>query len=97
MSDTAYRHFKGNIYRVKLFALDSNTEEPVVVYESLKDGRLWTRPHAEFFGTVERGGLVHQRFTPVSEQEVVAWRSKLSAPVVEQETRRPQDPVAERP
>jgi hypothetical protein len=44
-----YRHYKGNLYWVEGAATHSETEEPLVVYRSVKDPtRLWVRPLAMF-------------------------------------------------
>lgn len=40
-----YRHFSGNYYRVLYIAVDSVTNEEVVVYEQLGDKHIvWVRP-----------------------------------------------------
>ena len=40
-----YRHFSGNYYRVLYIAIDSVTNEEVVVYEQLGNKHnVWTRP-----------------------------------------------------
>jgi len=42
-----YRHFKGNYYFVESRALDSETQEWMVVYKPLydrKDSKIWVRP-----------------------------------------------------
>lgn len=44
-----YRHFKGGYYIVHALAtVESNRDEQVVVYQSLQDGRMWTRPLSVF-------------------------------------------------
>lgn len=47
-----YRHFKGKFYQTVTEALDTTTEEVVVVYRTLyASNYAWfTRPAAEFFG-----------------------------------------------
>lgn len=58
-----FRHFKGNRYKVLAIARDSETLEPMVVYQALYgDGDVWVRPYEMFFGTVERDGIVRLRF-----------------------------------
>ena len=50
-----YRHFKGNYYLVEDIALDSETEEQIVIYRKLYgDGGLWVRPLAMFLSEVDR-------------------------------------------
>ena len=67
-----YRHFKGGKYKLLGIAKDSETLEKMVVYQALYgEGELWVRPEEMFFGTVERDGKVMQRFTKISEEEVL--------------------------
>ena len=39
-----YRHFKGGLYRLLSVARHSETEEWMIVYESLENGGVWVRP-----------------------------------------------------
>lgn len=43
-----YRHFKGGYYVVQAIATVESTGEEVVIYQSLQDGRVWTRPVSVF-------------------------------------------------
>lgn len=46
-----YRHFKGNYYFVENVALDSETQERVVIYKPLyprNDSKIWVRREAMF-------------------------------------------------
>ena len=43
-----YRHFKGNYYFVENVALDSETQERMVVYNHKDDGQVWVRPEKDF-------------------------------------------------
>ena len=48
-----YRHFKGGYYIVHSIArLEQNMDEEVVVYQSLQDGQVWTRPVSSFLEPV---------------------------------------------
>lgn len=50
-----YRHFKGNYYFVENVALDSETQERVVVYKPIydrKDSKIWVRREKMFLETV---------------------------------------------
>lgn len=50
-----YRHFRGGYYIVHSVASVESTGEPVVVYQSLQDGRVWTRPLSSFQEQVPEG------------------------------------------
>lgn len=65
-----YVHTKtGNIYEVlSKEAKHTETLEELVVYRSLKDGRVWVRPHTMFFGSVKINGEEVPRFQPVFEE-----------------------------
>ena len=60
-----YKHFKGNLYEVLFIAKNSETEEDMVVYKSLRNGTMWVRPLSMWEELVERGGKTYQRFTYV--------------------------------
>ena len=73
-----YRHFKGNHYRVLAIARHSETTEPMVVYQALYGtGGIWVRPADMWNETVERGGKVIRRFSPLSRAERVAFYEKI--------------------
>ena len=49
------RHFKGNEYEILCYALDSETQEEMVVYRALYGERgTWVRPKDMFFSKVDR-------------------------------------------
>ncbi|MBR5302378.1 MAG: DUF1653 domain-containing protein [Clostridia bacterium] len=49
------RHFKGNEYEILCFALDSETQEEMVVYRALYgEHGIWVRPKAMFLSKVDR-------------------------------------------
>lgn len=61
-NDDIYQHFKGAQVKIVTMALDSETQEPVVVYEHLDDGRIWVRSKAMFLETVTVNGSKQPRF-----------------------------------
>lgn len=72
-----YRHTKSqNVYELVAIASHSETEEEMVVYKSLKDGRVWVRPRIMFSDTVKIGGRLCFRFSAVSEREAEEFRKK---------------------
>lgn len=61
-----YRHYKGQEYEVYDVVRHSETLEPLVLYRPLYGERkLWVRPHAMFFGTLEVDGREVRRFVKV--------------------------------
>lgn len=51
-----YRHFKGNFYYVIDVALDSETQNEMIVYQALYgENKLWVRPKTMFLSEVEEG------------------------------------------
>lgn len=70
-----YRHYKGNLYYAHFVAKHSETEEPLVVYQSaelLADddiglvlNEVWCRPLEKFCDVVEVEGKEVLRFTPI--------------------------------
>lgn len=65
-----YRHFKGNLYRLLYVARNSETLEPMVVYQALYGGEegIWVRPASMWFEQVDRDGCHGPRFTFVGEE-----------------------------
>lgn len=53
-----YQHFKGNIYKVIALAKHSETEEDMVVYQSIKTNDTWVRPKSMWFETVDTKGTL---------------------------------------
>ena len=41
-----YKHYKGNIYKIIALAKHSETEEEMIVYQSVKNGDIWVRPYS---------------------------------------------------
>ena len=59
---TIYRHFKGNLYKVLLIANDTEEENKrYVIYESLKDKKVWAREYNMFNSKVD-----HLKYTDVT-------------------------------
>jgi len=63
-----YQHFKGGYYEVIGIATHSETNEQMVVYQSLRNHSLWVRPLKMWEEKVERNGCVYQRFTYIGEK-----------------------------
>lgn len=53
-----WKHYKGGLYRILEVGTYESTMEPVVIYESLKDGSVWVRPTHIFLSTVDENGYV---------------------------------------
>lgn len=48
------QHFKGGFYKIVAIGTNTGTEEKMVVYQSLKDKRVWIRPYEMFISKVDR-------------------------------------------
>ena len=62
-----YRHFKGKYYQTVAEALDTSSDDTVVIYRTLypSDYEWFTRPKAEFHGEkILESGLTVRRFAP---------------------------------
>ena len=65
-----YRHFKGRKYKVLAIGRDSESLEPVVIYQALYgEHGIWVRPKEMFDGYVERDGKKIKRFTEITREE----------------------------
>lgn len=61
-----YRHFRGGVYDVIGFAKHSETEEMLVIYQSVESPEnVWARPYDMFAQTVEQNGEKVKRFTKI--------------------------------
>jgi len=67
-----FRHFKGGLYRYVCTALDSETQERMVVYQALYGGgKFWVRPEKMFFESVTRDGKTFPRFTEIDKEQIL--------------------------
>lgn len=58
-----YRHYKGNDYEVLFTAINSETEEEMVIYKALYgEGKIWARPIKMWDDIVIRDGKKCKRF-----------------------------------
>lgn len=48
------QHFKGGFYKIIAIGTNTETEEKMVVYQSLKDQRVWIKPYDMFISKVDR-------------------------------------------
>lgn len=58
-----YQHWKGGLYSVITTAKHTETLEEMVVYRSLKDGKVWIRPASMWNDVVNNNGECVRRFT----------------------------------
>ena len=77
LEHNVYRHFKGGLYKVLFVAQDSETQEPMVVYVALKDGKTWVRKQSNWTEMVVTGkqdgmDVLTKRFTPVPREDPAA-------------------------
>lgn len=64
-----YHHYKGNRYRVIAIAKHSETQEPLVMYQSLTHtNEYWARPLTMFVEQVSVNGHLIPRFQYISDE-----------------------------
>lgn len=61
-----YRHYKGNVYRIIALGKHSETLEDLVIYQSIKDDKVWVRPKQMWNDVIDSKGTL--RFTIVEVQ-----------------------------
>lgn len=60
-----YRHYKGGQYEVLFTAVNSESGEELVIYQSLDNaGTIWARPKSMFMSAVLVDGMHVPRFRP---------------------------------
>ena len=63
-----YRHYKGNEYKVLHIAKNSETLEPMVVYQALYgEKEIWVRPASMWNETITRDGKTFKRFSYIED------------------------------
>lgn len=59
-----WTHYKGGVYKIVALAVNENTAEPVVVYQSCKRGTIWVRPLSNWLEDVQLPTGSVKRFKP---------------------------------
>ena len=59
-----WTHYKGGVYKIMALAVNENTAEPVVVYQSCKHDTIWVRPLSNWSEDVQLSTGVVKRFKP---------------------------------
>ena len=57
-----FRHYKGGLYEIVATGFLEATEEPAIIYRSLKYETVWVRTAANFFEKVQVDGHAQPRF-----------------------------------
>lgn len=63
-----YQHYKGNVYKVLGLARHTETLEELVIYQAVKDGKIWARPRKMFEEQVLLDGVQIPRFKKINEK-----------------------------
>lgn len=63
----AWRHYKGGLYQIIGIGQQEADDSPVVVYKSLKDSKIYTRPVNEFMEALEAGYRFKKEYTTPSD------------------------------
>lgn len=71
-----YQHYKGGKYELLFTAEQTETKEVMVIYRSLKDQKIWTRPLSHWQKEVEVDGEHKARFTFLEPIEPDNWEHK---------------------
>lgn len=76
-----FRHYKGNYYRVLNIAQHTETNEKMVIYETIhevkqssraKDG-VWARPYVMFFEKIMYNNDLVNRFEPINPNNLQSY------------------------
>jgi len=72
-----YKHYKGGQYRILNEVLNSETKEPEIVYQDIKDEKkIWVRSKKMFLENLEIAGEKKPRFEFMNEEEIDPWEHK---------------------
>ncbi len=71
-----YRHYKGGEYQLLSEALTSDKKREVVVYQSLKDKKIWIRDKKEFLEELDINEEKKTRFELIKEEELDSFEQK---------------------
>ena len=73
-----FQHFKGGLYKLLLIAKDSETQEPVVVYQAMyENSQIWIRAGKSFFSQVNINGKEVPRFRELTKDEFICLQQKI--------------------
>ncbi len=73
-----FQHFKGGLYKLLLIAKDSETLEPVVVYQAMyENSEIWIRAGKSFFSWVNCNGEEVPRFKELTQDEFLCLQQKI--------------------
>ena len=56
-----YRHYKGNLYKIIALGKHSETLEDMIIYQAVRDGKVWVRPAKMWNEGADNNGTL--RFT----------------------------------
>ncbi len=70
-----YKHYKGTKVKVLFEAIESETQEHLVIYMHLEDGVIWARPKHMFLENIVADGKEVERFQKI-DQEILVKPSK---------------------
>lgn len=71
-----YRHYKGGEYEFVALAIQSEDKSDLVIYRSLKDGKIWARPYDIWSQKVEVEGKKQERFLWLRDSEEDSFEGK---------------------
>ena len=53
-----YRHYKGNLYKIIALGKHSETLEDMIIYQAVRDGKVWVRPAKMWNEVVDNNGTL---------------------------------------
>jgi hypothetical protein len=66
-----YQHYKGTKVRVLFEAIQSETQEHLVIYLHLEDGIVWARPKHMFLENIVVDGKEIERFKKINSEILI--------------------------
>lgn len=64
-----YQHYKGGKYELLFVAEHTENKEAMVIYRSLKDKKIWSRPLSNWQKKIEKEGEKQDRFIKIDDVE----------------------------
>ena len=67
-----YRHYKGNLYKIIALGKHSETLEDMIIYQAVRDGKVWVRPAKMWNEVVDNNGTPLDFYRSIGTMKIVA-------------------------